>query len=134
MPRHPWFRKFGKGKPDKDRDEAYDKIAGALPEETVTDEYGTRLSWHPEIEKIYKSMPSDSARLHPGEPKWQIMLAPKYIHNKMALARFLALVRETEAGDAYLYYPINSKEPVVWYHMRRFTIEEFERRYGHEDG
>lgn len=109
---------------------ARQEIAAVLPNETVTDEYGTRLKWRPEIEAIYKKMPPDSARLQSDEPRWQILLAPKYIHNRLALARFLAVVKESEAGQAYLYYPIGSQEPVVWYIDNRYTLAEFQEKFG----
>ena len=125
---HWYFRRMGR--PGDRDDEAARQLEGALPRETVTDEYGTRPKWDEHIEQIYKRMSNDARRLHPGEPKWQIMLAPKYIHNRIALARFLALVRESDADDAYLYYPLGANQPMVWFRDNRYTVAEFETRYG----
>jgi hypothetical protein len=125
-----YFRRFGKL--ERRGDNAYKQIESALPTETVTDDYGTRPKWNDEIEAIYQRMPNDSRRLHPGELRWQVLLAPKYIRNRVALARFLALARESDAGDAYLYYPLGANKPVVWFRDNRYTLEDFESRYGQE--
>ncbi len=123
-------RRFGRDRDDKDADKALEQIGDLLPSETVTDEYGTRLRWNEYTESIYKRMPNDSRRLQEGETRWQILLAPKYIRNRIALTRFLAVVRESDAGDAYLYYPLGAIKPVVWFRNSRYTLDEFDERYG----
>ena len=106
------------------------RIESALPHETVSNEYGTRLKWDQFTEDTLAAMPADAKRLHPGEPKWQITLAPKYITNRLALARFLAVAKETDAEEAYLYFPIGASTPNVWYQHNRYTLEDFQERYG----
>jgi hypothetical protein len=117
------------------------EIFDVLPRETVTDEYGTRPKWHGHIESILKNMPPDSKRLHPDEPRWQTVLAPKYLKNPKARETFLDRMRSTDAGKAYLYFPLGSEQPNVWYEHEgrhpaedaRYSIEEFERKYGGEE-
>lgn len=118
--------------------QAKSDIFAALPRESVTDEYGTRPKWNKHIEDIFKSMPPDSKRLHPGEPRWQTLLAPKYIKNENALARFMAKMRSTDADDAYLYFPLGADAPKVWYEHSgrhpsedvRYSVAEFEEKWG----
>lgn len=117
------------------------KIFGALPRETVSDEYGTRPKYHQFIEDIFKRMPPDSRRLHPSEPRWQTLLAPKYIQNKRALSTFQARMLNTNAGKAYLYFPLGSDEPTVWFddatrapeEDKRYSVTEFEEKYGGDE-
>jgi hypothetical protein len=140
--RRVWFWRplFHKNESEKSK-QARSDIFNALPRETVSDEYGTRPKYHPAIESIFKSMPPDSKRLHPGEPRWQTLLAPKYITNQTALARFMARMRSSDANQAYLYFPLGAKEPNVWYEHAgrqphedaRYSVAEFEQKYGGEE-
>lgn len=133
-----WWRPFFHRNESAETKHTKAAIFSALPRESVTDEYGTRPKWHEHIESIFQKMPPDSKRLHPGEPRWQTLLAPKYIKNENALARFLAKMRASDADDAYLYFPLGASEPNVWYEHEgyhpsenaRYTVAEFEEKWG----
>lgn len=132
-----WRPLFHKGESEQTK-QARSEIFEALPREAVSDEYGTRPKWNEHIESILRAMPNDAKRLHPSEPRWQTLLAPKYIKNPKALDAFMRRMRESDADDAYLYYPLGAKQPNVWYEHEgrqphenaRYSIEEFEAKYG----
>lgn len=117
------------------------EIFNALPREAVSDEYGTRPKWNEHIESILRKMPNDAKRLHPNEPRWQTVLAPKYIRNPKALDTFMRKMRDSDADDAYLYFPLGAEQPNVWYEHEgrqphedvRYSVADFEEKYGGED-
>ena len=114
------------------------ELVNVMPREAVSDEYGTRPRWDAGIEKILREMPNDAKRLHPSEPRWQTLLAPKYLKNSKARETFMRRMSESDADDAYLYFPLGAKQPNVWYEHEgrqphenaRYSIEEFEATYG----
>lgn len=35
-----------------------------------------------------------------------------------------------DPGETYVYYPIGSHRPVIYSHNRRYTLDEYQQRYG----
>lgn len=125
----------------EETEQARSDVFEVMPREVVSDEYGTRPKYHPHIENILRAMPHDAKRLHPNEPRWQTILAPKYLTNPKARDTFMRKMRESDADEAYLYYPLGASEPNVWYEHEgrqphedvRYSVEEFEEKYGGEE-
>lgn len=134
-----WPPLFHRGESEETK-QARSVVFEVMPREAVSDEYGThvRPKWHPHIENILASMPHDAKRLHPNEPRWQHVLAPKYLTNPKARETFMQRMSESDADKAYLYYPLGAKAPNVWYEHdgrkphenARYSIDEFEAKYG----